>query len=57
MGTIILRNIPLRLDKTFVPGVGNIWTADHADDVTCDAIGIGRSRLAAVRGFFNQTGG
>lgn len=57
MKTITLRNIPVRFVKTFVPDVGNIWTADHANDTTCDAVGIGRTRIAAARGFFDQAGG
>lgn len=57
MKTITLRNTPVRFDKTFVPGVGNIWTVNHANDVSCDAIGVGRSRLIAVQRFFDQVGG
>lgn len=57
METITLRNTPVRFDKTFVPGTGNIWTVDHANDVSCDAIGVGRSRLIAARRFFDQVGG
>ncbi len=57
MKTITLRNTPVRFDKIFVPGAGNIWTADHANDTTCDAIGIGRSRIAAARQFFDQVAG
>lgn len=54
MGTVILRNIPVRFIRTDVRG---IWIADHADDVNCDAIGIGQSRLAAARSFFDDFGG
>jgi len=56
MKTVTLRNIPVRFDSAFVPGLGNIWIADHANDISCDAIGVGSTRLAAARGFFKQIG-
>lgn len=56
MKTITLRNTPVRFDRAFVPGVGNIWIADHASDTSCDAIGVGRSRLVAAHRFFEQVG-
>ena len=57
MKTITLRNTPVRFDAVFVPGAGNIWIADHANDESCYAVGIGRSRIAAARTFFAQIGG
>jgi len=57
MNAIILRNTTIRFSKIVVPGTGNIWSADHATDLNCDAIGVGRSRVAAVRKFFEQIAG
>ena len=56
MGTVILRDIPVRFTKAIGTASG-VWVADHANDVDCDAVGVGHSRLAAARDFFDEIGG
>jgi len=58
MGTVILRDIPVRFTKVIgTTSFNAVWVADHADDVSCDAIGVGHSRLDAARDFFDEIGG